>query len=163
MLAQAGSSTEGVELAAHFADVVFTPQASLEAGIAFRDRVRAVAVKYGRQADAVRMLPGLSFVLGRTEAEASAAWRQLEASSSEEFRLFNLLHIAGIPLESFKEVDPDGPFPFHVFERAAGRTFAAAVKRSSIRRITAAPSGNPRGTVPTVCSNERAKTRPWSL
>ena len=127
VLAQAGSSAEGVELAARFADVVFTPQSSIQAGIAFRERLLAAARKHGRQPESVRTLPGLSFVLGSTEAEAASTWARLEAASSEEFRLFNLLHIAGVPLESINEVDPDGPFPFHVFERAAGQTFAAAV------------------------------------
>jgi FMN-dependent oxidoreductase (nitrilotriacetate monooxygenase family) len=129
VLAQAGSSAEGVDLAARFADVVFTPQSSMEAGIAFRERIRAAATKHGRHSDDVRTLPGLSFVLGSTEAEAAAAWMGLEESSSEEFRLFNLLHIAGAPLKAMSDIDPDGPFPFHVFEQAAGQTFAAAVMR----------------------------------
>jgi FMN-dependent oxidoreductase (nitrilotriacetate monooxygenase family) len=129
VLAQAGSSTEGVDLASRFADVVFTPQGSMEAGIAFRQRIRAAAASHGRDLDQVRTLPGLSFVLGSTQAEADAAWAQLEAASSEEFRLRNLLQIAGIAQSSFPEVDPDGKFPFSIFERGAGQTFAAAVTR----------------------------------
>ncbi len=129
VLAQAGSSSDGVDLAARFADVVFTPQASMDAGIAFRERIRMAAKGHGRDPDNVRLLPGLSFVLGSTEAEAHAAWELLEASSSEEFRLFNLLHITGLPASMLAEVDPDGPFPFHVFERSAGHTFAAAVTK----------------------------------
>ena len=135
ILAQAGSSDEGIDLAGRFADVVFTPQSSIADGIAFRDRVRATAVRHGRASDDVRTLPGLSFVLGSTDDEARAAWDQLEAASSEAFRLLNLGHIAGVPEALVAEVDPDGPFPYELFESATGKTFADAV-------VTAARRGN---------------------
>ena len=127
VLAQAGSSPAGVALAGRFADLVFTPQASFEQGVAFRQRIRAQAAGNGRDPDHVRLLPGLSFVLGSTAREARDAWDELEAASSEEFRLLNLMHIAGVDHTTVDAFDPDGPFPFHVFERATGQTFAAAV------------------------------------
>ena len=131
VLAQAGSSAEGVDLAGRFADVVFTPQSSIDAGRAFRDKVRGAAVSHGRAADSIQTLPGLSFVLGSTEAEATAAWDQLEAASSEEFRLSNLTHIAGITPAAAANVDPDGEFPYHLFDNATGKTFGAAVSRAA--------------------------------
>ncbi|MEO6126068.1 MAG: NtaA/DmoA family FMN-dependent monooxygenase [Ilumatobacteraceae bacterium] len=135
VMAQAGSSPQGVDLAGRFADVVFTPQQSIEAGAAFRDRIRAAAVSHGRRADDIRTLPGLSFVLGSTETEAQAGWEALEAASSPEFRLFNLTSIAGIPESQSLGIDPDGPFPFELFDNAPGVTFGAAVS-------TAAREGN---------------------
>jgi N-acetyl-S-(2-succino)cysteine monooxygenase len=131
VLAQAGSSPEGIDLAARFADVVFTPQSSISDGIAFRDRLRTAVGTYGRAPDDIRALPGLSYVLGSTEAEASAAWDELESASSEEFRLLNLTHIAGVPEAIVREIDPDGPFPYHVFESATGKTFAASVTKAA--------------------------------
>lgn len=131
LIAQAGSSPAGVALAGRFADLVFTPQATLEQGIAFRDRIRGEAATNGRSPDSIRTLPGLSFLLGSTEDEATAGWDRLEAASSDEFRLHNLLHIAGVHAESTGEFDPDGPFPFHVFERATSTTFAAAVSTAA--------------------------------
>jgi FMN-dependent oxidoreductase (nitrilotriacetate monooxygenase family) len=128
VLAQAGSSDDGIDLAGRFADVVFTPQSNMDDGIAFRKRIRATAESHGRGADDVRTLPGLSFVLGSTDAEARAGWEALEAASSEEFRLLNLGHIAGVPEALVAAVDPDGPFPYHLFEtHATSETFAAAV------------------------------------
>ncbi len=130
VLAQAGSSKEGVDLAGRFADLVFTPQASIEAGIAFRDRMRATAVSHGRFADDVRTLPGLTFVLGSTQAEAQAAWDALEEATSDEFRLLNLSWIAGVDEKYTADVDPDGPFPYSVFENhATSSTFGLAVNR----------------------------------
>ncbi len=131
VLAQAGSSPEGVELAGRFADLVFTPQVSIEAGVAFRKRVRARAVAHGRAGDDVKTLPGLSFVLGSTESEARCAWEQLETASSAEFRLLNLTQIAGIQASEVANVDPDGPFPYHLFDNATGQTFGAAVSRAA--------------------------------
>ncbi|MCU1394001.1 MAG: monooxygenase [Ilumatobacteraceae bacterium] len=135
VLAQAGSSPAGVALAGKHADLVFTPQSNIEQSLAFRERVRAEAASNGRSPDAIRLLPGLSFVLGSTEAEAEAGWRRLEEASSEEFRLLNLLHIAGVHADTTGEFDPDGPFPYHVFDRATSTTFAEAV-------CTAARAGN---------------------
>ena len=129
VLAQAGSSDEGVDLAGRFADVVFTPQSTIAAGAAFRQRVRSVAESYGRSADDIRLLPGLSFVLGSTEAEATAGWDALQAASSEEFQLFNLTHLAGVPQSLVADVDPDGPFPYSLFDRATSQTFGAAVTK----------------------------------
>ena len=49
--------------------VMFTPQRSPEAGASFREKIDAAAVAHGRQPGDVRILPGLAFVLGRTEDE----------------------------------------------------------------------------------------------
>lgn len=127
VLIQAGSSPQGVDLAGRFADLVFTPQATIEEGIAFRRRLREVAVAHGRSADDIRTLPGLSFVLGSTESEAQQAWLDLQAASSPEFRRLNLAHLAGADLDAVEAVDPDGPFPYGLFEKAASTTFAGAV------------------------------------
>ncbi|MEP7202120.1 MAG: NtaA/DmoA family FMN-dependent monooxygenase, partial [Ilumatobacteraceae bacterium] len=129
VLAQAGSSPEGIDLAARFADLVFTPQSSIDDSLAFRQKVRSTAQSHGRAPDDIRTLPGLSFVLGRTDREANAAWEELESASSEEFRLLNLTHIAGIPEATATEIDADGPFPYDIFDSAAGLTFAAAVTK----------------------------------
>ena len=131
VLAQAGSSEPGVDLAGRFADVVFTPQASLADGIAFRKRLFASAALHGRAPGSIRALPGLSFVLGLTEADARAGWEQLEAASSEEFRLYNLFNIAGLDPALADDVEPDGAFPYALFEQAPGRTFGAAVNRAA--------------------------------
>lgn len=131
LLAQAGSSHEGVALAGRIADLVFTPQSSVEDALAFRRRLGEVAVRAGRRADQLLMLPGLSFVLGSTEAEAAQGWAQLQAASDPAFRLYNLAHLAGADATEVDSVDPDGPFPFGLFERAGSTTFAATVMRTA--------------------------------
>ncbi|MEO7370386.1 MAG: NtaA/DmoA family FMN-dependent monooxygenase [Ilumatobacteraceae bacterium] len=131
VLAQAGSSSAGVDLAGRFADVVFSPQPSIEAGVAFRGRVRSAAESFGRSPDDIRALPGLSFLLGSTQAEATAGWDALEQASSDEFQRLNLTQIAGVDPALAADVDPDGPFPYHLFENGVGTTFGSAVNRTA--------------------------------
>ena len=131
LMAQAGASDEGVDLAGRFADVVFTPQPTIEAGLAFRERLRAAAARHGRSGGDIYALPGLSFVLGSTEGEAQAAWDALIAASSQEFRYRNLAHLAGVDQSAAMAVDPDGPFPYELFEQAPAQTFGAAVIRAA--------------------------------
>ncbi|HEY1479426.1 MAG TPA: NtaA/DmoA family FMN-dependent monooxygenase [Gaiellales bacterium] len=131
VMAQAGASDPGVDLAGRFADVVFTPQPSIEAAVAFRERLRASAERHGRPGGAIRALPGLSFVLGSSDAEAEAGWDELQAASSAEFRMLNLAHLAGADQRLAAAVDPDGPFPYELFEQASGKTFGEAVIRTA--------------------------------
>jgi N-acetyl-S-(2-succino)cysteine monooxygenase len=127
ILAQAGSSSDGMNLAGRFADLVFTPQSSVSSGVDFRQRIRASAATHGRDPDQVLTLPGLSFVLGTTEAEARAAWNALEDATSDEFRLGNLVAMCGIDVSVVAGIDPDGPFPFALFDDAKSTTFATAI------------------------------------
>jgi FMN-dependent oxidoreductase (nitrilotriacetate monooxygenase family) len=131
LMAQAGASDAGIGLAGRYADVVFTPQPTIEAGVAFRARLATAAEQHGRAAGDICALPGLSFVLGSTDAEAKGAWDELLAASSEEFRILNLAHLAGADPARAARVDPDGPFPYDLFEQAAAQTFAEAVMRTA--------------------------------
>jgi FMN-dependent oxidoreductase (nitrilotriacetate monooxygenase family) len=106
--AQAGSSGAGVDLAGASADLVFTAQQTADDARAFRDTVRAAAVRHGRAASEVLVLPGVAFVIGSTEAEAKATRAALEDAVDPEFRWRNLAHNAGIDQDA---LDPDAPLP----------------------------------------------------
>jgi N-acetyl-S-(2-succino)cysteine monooxygenase len=121
VIAQAGSSPAGVELAGQVADLVFTPQRNVEAGIAFREQIEAAGARHGRPAGSVRILPGLAYVLGSTEAEAAEARRALEESADPELRWRNLAHNAGLDQ---RLIDPSQPLPEEVAATAEGNTFA---------------------------------------
>ncbi len=79
----------------------------------------------------MRTLPGLSFVLGSTAAEAERGWRQLQEASDPTFRLFNLANLSGVDPTAVEDLDPDGPFPYELFERASSVTFAQTVMRTA--------------------------------
>ncbi|MCW2930189.1 MAG: hypothetical protein JWM19_1151 [Actinomycetia bacterium] len=109
--AQAGSSGPGIELAGRTADVVFTAQSSIAAGVAFRSAVRSAAVRHGRSPDEVRVLPGVSFVIGSTEAAARSLRAALEDAVDPEFRWRNLAHNASLNPDL---IDPDRPLSAEV-------------------------------------------------
>ncbi len=123
-LTQAGSSPQGIDLAARYADAVFTPLASPAAGAAFRQNLRSQAAGYGRDPDQVRVLPGLSFLLAGTDAEAAALKAELEAAASSEFRWRNLANLAGLDCTT---IDPDAPFPPGLLAGAPKTSFGAAI------------------------------------
>jgi N-acetyl-S-(2-succino)cysteine monooxygenase len=123
-LAQAGSSPAGVALAAKYADGVFTPQRDIASGVSFRARLRDQAAANGRDPDHVRALPGLSFLLAGTAAEARARREELEAASSIEFRWRNLANLAGL---DFTTIDPDAPFPGSLLDDAPKTSFGASI------------------------------------
>jgi FMN-dependent oxidoreductase (nitrilotriacetate monooxygenase family) len=106
--AQAGSSGPGIELAGKTADLVFTAQPDIAACVAFRGQVRGAAVRHGRAARDVLVLPGVAFVLGSTEAEARARRAALEDAVDPEFRWRNLAHNASLNPDL---IDPDQPLP----------------------------------------------------
>jgi FMN-dependent oxidoreductase (nitrilotriacetate monooxygenase family) len=116
-LTQAGSSPPGVTLAARFADAVFTALADPAAGRKYRENLRAQAAGFGRDPDRVRVLPGLSFLLAGTDAEAVALKAELEAAASGEFRWRNVAHLAGL---DYAAIDPDAPFPPRTPGRRSG-------------------------------------------
>ncbi|SDY17326.1 FMN-dependent oxidoreductase, nitrilotriacetate monooxygenase family [Amycolatopsis xylanica] len=108
LLVQAGSSETGKEYAARYAEAVFTAQQTFEEGKAFYDDVKARLGRHGRTPDEIKILPGISPILGRTEAEAREREAELNALITPEYgvrQLSNLLDhdLAGYPL--------DGPLP----------------------------------------------------
>ncbi|MFD9007647.1 LLM class flavin-dependent oxidoreductase [Streptomyces sp. NPDC059552] len=76
LLVQAGSSEDGRDFAARYAEAVFTAQQTLDEAKAFYADIKGRAARSGRNPDAVKILPGLVPVIGSTEAEA----RELEES-----------------------------------------------------------------------------------
>jgi N-acetyl-S-(2-succino)cysteine monooxygenase len=119
--AQAGSSGPGIELAGKTADLVFTAQPDIPAGRRFRDAVRAAAARHGRDPGSVLVLPGVSFVLGSTEAAARGLRVALEDAVDPEFRWRNLAHNAGL---DWRLIDPGRPLSAEVIAavRPAART-----------------------------------------
>lgn len=69
VLFQAGASPEGRDLAARYAEAVFTFQRTLESARAFREEISARAAEAGRDS-APLVMPAVNWVIAPTEAEA---------------------------------------------------------------------------------------------
>lgn len=77
LVVQAGSSEEGLRLAARVADVVFTTQQELPDAQAFYRGLKDRVIAAGRRADQQLIMPGLSAVVGRTRQEAQDKFQAL--------------------------------------------------------------------------------------
>ncbi|WNE95724.1 NtaA/DmoA family FMN-dependent monooxygenase [Streptomyces luomodiensis] len=106
---QAGDSDEGREFAASTADVIFTRHGSLEAGRAFYADVKRRLARYGRAPEELKIMPGVTLVLGDTAAEAREKAVEIRRQQvSPQTALLTLEQIWGVDLSGY---DPDGPLP----------------------------------------------------
>jgi FMN-dependent oxidoreductase (nitrilotriacetate monooxygenase family) len=78
VLVQAGSSEDGKQFAARYAEAVFTAQQTLAEGQAFYADLKRRAALAGRHPDEIKILPGIVPVLGSTEAEARELAAELD-------------------------------------------------------------------------------------
>jgi alkanesulfonate monooxygenase SsuD/methylene tetrahydromethanopterin reductase-like flavin-dependent oxidoreductase (luciferase family) len=82
---QAGSSEDGKEFAARYAEAVFTAQQTLEDARAFCADLKARARAFGRDADTVKILPGIVPIIAATEAQAQAKEAEFDRLIMPEF------------------------------------------------------------------------------
>ena len=109
IVAQAGSSEPGRELAARTADVVFTAQVSLEEAQAFYADVKGRLARYGREPDDIRIMPGIRYVVADTESEAREQYEAMLDEASPAGALASVQRLAGdLDLRQFPL---DGPLP----------------------------------------------------
>ncbi|MCG5214304.1 LLM class flavin-dependent oxidoreductase [Streptosporangium sp. KLBMP 9127] len=106
LLVQAGSSEEGKEFAARHAEAVFTAQQTLEDAQEFYADLKARLPKYGRHD--VKILPGISPIIGSTEREALRLERELEELITPAYGVAQLSGILGVDLS---DQPLDGPLP----------------------------------------------------
>jgi len=108
-LLQAGGSPTGRDFAAKHADAIIAVENGIEGMKAYRDDVRARAVKHGRNPDDIKVLFLITPVLGETDAEAQAQYERTALDTT--FIEQNLALISAITDIDFKAFDLDKPLP----------------------------------------------------
>jgi N-acetyl-S-(2-succino)cysteine monooxygenase len=109
VIVQAGGSDDMIEVASEFAEVVFCTPLTLADAKAFYDKIKGEAEKKGRSPDSMKIMPGLSTVIGRTEAEATEKFEYLQSLTHPIVaREILSLILGGIDLSSYSL---DGPLP----------------------------------------------------
>jgi FMN-dependent oxidoreductase (nitrilotriacetate monooxygenase family) len=108
VLVQAGASEDGMELAAETAEVVFAAQTTLGGGKQFYADVKARMLKYDRNPDELKILPGVSVTIGRTEDEAKEKYERLQDLIHPDVGLGLLSRRMGFDLRGYPL---DGPLP----------------------------------------------------
>lgn len=124
---QAGDSSQGRDLGAAHAEGIFTFAPSVEAGQAFYNDVKGRARGFGRGPEEIVIMPGISVVVGDTDADA----RDLEAHYREtdhgfDHSLSDLSRSFG--WYDFRSHDLDAPFPAEALKNAERSFFTQAQK-----------------------------------
>lgn len=106
---QAGDSDGGRELAAAKADAIFTRHHELHAGREFTRDIHARLARHGRAPESLKVLPGVSFVLGDTDADAHEQARIIRRQQvSPQTAILLLEQVWNRDLSGY---DADGPLP----------------------------------------------------
>ncbi|MGC9671077.1 LLM class flavin-dependent oxidoreductase [Planosporangium sp. 12N6] len=112
LLVQAGSSEDGKDFAARYAEAVFTAHQTLADAQAFYADLKRRALGHGRDPDTVKILPGIVPILGATEAEARALEAELGRLIRPEYalpQLAELLKVSPAALVLDRELPADLP------------------------------------------------------
>ncbi|WP_039797404.1 LLM class flavin-dependent oxidoreductase [Nocardia araoensis] len=108
VLVQAGSSEDGKNFAARYAEAVFTAQQTLEDGKAFYTDLKQRAIALGRDPETIKILPGIVPVIGDTEEQARELDAELERLISPEYARRQLAAHFKLPIE---QLDLDSELP----------------------------------------------------
>ena len=108
VIAQAGGSAQGRDIAARYADTIVAHPKGIEAMKAYRADVRARMAARGRDPDSCKVLFMFSPILGNTmeEAQARAAQRPIDAANNIDQRLAQMGWTTNI---DFSDHDLDAP------------------------------------------------------
>jgi FMN-dependent oxidoreductase (nitrilotriacetate monooxygenase family) len=85
LIVQAGSSEDGKDLAARYAEAVFTAQQTLEDAQKFYADLKARTAAAGRDPEGIKILPGIVPVIASTEAEAKRLEQELDELIKPEY------------------------------------------------------------------------------
>ena len=113
---QAGASDIGRDFAAEIAELVFGTATDLAEGVTFYADLKSRMAKFGRDPGQMKILPGLSVVVGRTRAEAQEkheAMKGLMHPTVGRFFLGNDLEV------DLSDLPLDEPIPPHLIPREA--------------------------------------------
>ncbi|CAD5108400.1 LLM class flavin-dependent oxidoreductase [Zestomonas carbonaria] len=139
VLVQAGSSEGGKALGSRWADAIFTTQTTLADGQAFYQEMKSRARAWGRNPEHLKIMPGLSTVIGSTEAEAQARFDHLNSYLGEGGLIRQVAQRVGIPVE---ELDLDAELPWHrigpvnEFERGSHGFLEAQINLARREKLT---------------------------
>ena len=137
-IVQAGSSDDGKELAARYAEAVFTAQQTLEDAQQFYADLKAQTRALGRDPDTIKILPGIVPVIGATEAEALELDAELDRLIKPEYARLQLAQTLRVAPEKL-ELDAELPGEISAddnFTEAAKSRYALIVNLARRERLT---------------------------
>jgi FMN-dependent oxidoreductase (nitrilotriacetate monooxygenase family) len=122
---QAGSSDDGRDFAARFAEAIFTAHQTLESAQEFYADIKRRAQALDRGPDQIKILPGISPFIASTQAEADRLQDEFNELIQPEYSLTQLRQMIGLDLSGF---DLDSPFPRHLIDTDGAHGVASRFK-----------------------------------
>jgi len=89
--------------AARWAEIIFVTPGLIDVAVEFRNDLRARAVRFGRDPDTLKVLPGIVPVIADTDRQAKALHDQLHELSHPESGLSTLSYHLGVDLSRFPQ------------------------------------------------------------
>ena len=120
----AGQSEAGRELAAYGGEALFGSAAGMAAAQAVYADIKGRMAKYGRTADALRILPAMTVFVGRTASEADALYDELQSLISPALAVTYLSKVVGFDVT---EYPIDGPMPQQHVESVGGTAISRSI------------------------------------
>ncbi|MBX9843414.1 MAG: LLM class flavin-dependent oxidoreductase [Xanthobacteraceae bacterium] len=144
VIVQAGASDEGREVAAQHAEAIFSPHLTVAAAKAYYDDVKGRMGRYGRDPDHLKILPGLSVVVGESDAKAQEDFEYLQSLIHPMVGREILATMLGIDLSAY-DLDQPLPDPLPVGQGSKGHydSIVAQARRENltIRQLGARVAG----------------------
>ena len=132
VIVQAGQSDAGRELAAQTAEVVFSVQQQIEPAREYYADLKARAAKYGRPPDAIKVMPGVVPVVGRTKREAEQKFEKLQALIHPGHGVAMLSDIVGMDLSPFPLDGPLPDVPLHNSQQGRQKMVVETARREAL-------------------------------
>ena len=133
LLIQAGGSEQGQDLSARTADIVFSVvNGDREEAKAAYDSLKSRMIRFGRDPDDLKLLPGVMPIIGRTDSEAKAQLERLQGWVSPTTALRMVSLRLGYDITKH---DLDGPvpeLPANANSQSFARTLFAKARRENM-------------------------------
>ncbi len=135
VIVQAGGSEDMIRVAAEFAEVIFCAPLTLDAARKFYSSIKGRAAAHGRSPDHVKVMPGLSAIVGRTETEANEQYEYLQSLIHPMVaREILSLVLGSVDLSAYPL---DGPFPENLpLSNASQSTFQYVTDMARNEKLT---------------------------
>jgi alkanesulfonate monooxygenase len=135
VIVQAGGSDDMIAVAAEFAEVIFCAPLTLEAAQKFYSGLKGRVAAHGRSLDQVKIMPGLSAIIGRTETEAHKQYEYLQSLIHPIVaREILSLVLGSVDLSTYPL---DGPFPENLpLSNASQSTFQYVIDMARSENLT---------------------------
>jgi len=132
VIAQAGGSDLGIDLAARHGEVIYCNILSRGAGEAFRAKVNARALAHGRDPAGIRLAPGLVAIIGDTRAEALRKHEIFTGAGSEDALIAQFAREHG---QDPRDFNADVPLNWEDFVPAQDRVLAVGFTQGLVELL----------------------------